>query len=171
MKVKADNRRVIFLVMYNQPVLVGQQPTPTICGWKMSDNGPQAINGEFPLLGIYWRAGELGLWSKWVTSFRLEQVLFGLFQWRNCLTSHESEESLKIFLLGRATQRQDGLLSYSRDEVAGKYIRSDSQISLLKRKLIQKEKWLAIFVARLAWAIRAIKIYEDDFFTNNIRAN
>ncbi len=63
-------------------------------------------------------------------------------------------------------QRQVEYYRALSDEVAGQNIRSDSQISLLKRKLIQKENGFTILSA-LHDAF-GHQIYEDDFFRNTL---
>jgi class 3 adenylate cyclase len=75
-----------------------------------------------------------------------------------------SEESKDILLA--ELQRQVDYYRQLSDEVAGQNIRSDSQISLLKRKLIQKENGFTILSA-LHDAF-GHQIYEDDFFTNTL---
>jgi class 3 adenylate cyclase len=63
-------------------------------------------------------------------------------------------------------QRQVDYYSQLSDEVAGQNIRSDSQISLLKRKLIQKENGFTILSA-LHDAF-GHQIYEENFFRNTL---
>jgi len=75
-----------------------------------------------------------------------------------------SEESKDILLA--ELQRQVDYYRQLSDEVAGQNIRSDSQISLLKRKLIQKENGFTILSA-LHDAF-GHQICEDDFFTNTL---
>lgn len=74
------------------------------------------------------------------------------------------EESNDILLA--ELQRQVDYYRQLSDEVAGQNIRSDSQISLLKRKLIQKENGFTILSA-LHDAF-GHQIYEDNFFTNTL---
>jgi class 3 adenylate cyclase len=75
-----------------------------------------------------------------------------------------SEDSKDILL--NELQRQVEYYRQLSDEVAGQNIRSDSQISLLKRKLIQKENGFTILSA-LHDAF-GHQIYEENFFTNTL---